>query len=46
MSASGIAAAVIETPKGNYFLKLVGPAKTVGHWEQSVTDFVKSFEFK
>jgi hypothetical protein len=39
-------AAVIETPKGNYFLKLVGPAKTVGHWEQSVTDFVKSFEFK
>jgi hypothetical protein len=39
-------AAVIETPKGNYFLKLVGPAKTMGRWEQSVTDFVKSFEFK
>ena len=39
-------AAVIETPKGNYFLKLVGPAKTMGHWEQAVTDFVKSFEFK
>jgi hypothetical protein len=39
-------AAVVETPKGNYFLKLVGPAKTVGHWEQSFTDFVKSFEFK
>lgn len=39
-------AAVIETPKGNYFLKLVGPAKTIGRWEQSVTDFVKSFEFK
>ena len=39
-------AAVIETPKGNYFLKLVGPAKTMGTWEQSVTDFVKSFEFK
>jgi hypothetical protein len=38
--------AVIETPKGNYFLKLVGPAKTVGHWEQSIADFVKSFEFK
>ena len=38
-------AAVIETPKGNYFLKLVGPAKTVGR-DQSVTDFVKSFEFK
>ena len=39
-------AAVIETPKGNYFLKLVGPAKTMDHWEQSVSDFVKSFEFK
>jgi len=39
-------AAVIETPKGNYFLKLVGPAKTMGRWDQSVTDFVKSFEFK
>src|SRR3977135_3797838 len=39
-------AAVIETPQGNYFLKLVGPAKTMARWEQSVTDFVKSFEFK
>jgi hypothetical protein len=38
-------AAVIETAKGNYFLKLVGPAKTVGRWDQSFTDFVKSFEF-
>ena len=39
-------AAVIETPKGNYFAKLIGPAKTVGHWEQSFGDYVKSFEFK
>jgi hypothetical protein len=39
-------AAVIETPKGNYFLKLVGPTKTVSHWEQAYTDYVKSFEFK
>lgn len=39
-------AAVIETAKGNYFLKLVGPAKTVGRWEQSYTDYLKSFEFK
>jgi hypothetical protein len=38
--------AVIETPKGNYFLKLVGPAKTMAHWEQSVNDFMKTFEFK
>jgi hypothetical protein len=39
-------AAVIETSKGNYFLKIVGPAKTMGRWDQSVTDFIKSFEFK
>ena len=39
-------AAVIETAKGNYFVKLVGPAKTVGRWEQSFADFMKSFEFK
>jgi hypothetical protein len=39
-------AAVIETPKGNYFLKLVGPAKTVGRWEQSFMEYVKSFAFK
>ena len=38
--------AVIETAKGNYFLKLVGPAKTVGRWEQSFTDYLKSLEFK
>src|SRR5439155_27254588 len=35
-------AAVIETPKGNYLLKLVGPTKTVSHWEQAYTDYVKS----
>ena len=39
-------AAVIETPKGNYFVKLVGSAKTVHRWEQSFTDYMKSFEFK
>ena len=39
-------AAVIETPKGNYFLKLVGPAKTLGRWEQAYADYLKSFEFK
>ncbi len=39
-------AAVIETPKGNYFVKLVGPAKTVRRWEQSYMDYLKSFEFK
>jgi hypothetical protein len=39
-------AAVIETPKGNYFVKLAGPAKTIARWEQSYTEYLKSFEFK
>ena len=39
-------AAVIETPKGNYFVKLAGPANTIARWDQSYTDYLKSFEFK
>jgi len=39
-------AAVIETPKGNYFVKLAGPAKTIARWEKSYTDYLKSIEFK
>lgn len=39
-------AAVIETPKGSYFAKLVGPEKTVAQWDQAFTDYLKSFEFK
>ena len=39
-------AAVIETPKGSYFVKLVGPEKTVAHWNDSFLTYVRSFEFK
>jgi hypothetical protein len=39
-------AAVIDTPKGSYFVKLTGPEKTVNHWDQGYTDYLKSFEFK
>jgi hypothetical protein len=39
-------AAVIETPKGNYYVKLAGPANTVARWNQSYNDYLKSFEFK
>lgn len=39
-------AAVIETPKGNYFAKLIGPANTIARWDQAYTDYLKSFEFK
>ena len=39
-------AAVIETPKGRYFLKLTGPEKTVTRWNDAFMSFVKSAEFK
>jgi len=39
-------AGVIDTPRGAYFIKLVGPEKTVTRWDQSFQDFVKSAEFK
>jgi hypothetical protein len=46
MSNYRLRAAIIETPKGSYFVKLTGPQKTVGRWEQAYTDYIKSFEFK
>lgn len=39
-------AAVVETPKGSYFAKLVGPEKTVARWDEAFMSYVKSFEFK
>ena len=39
-------AAVVETPKGSYFVKLVGPEKTVTHWNDSFLSYLQSFEFK
>jgi hypothetical protein len=39
-------AAIIDTPRGSYFVKLTGPEKTVGHWEQAYGEYLKSFEFK
>ena len=39
-------AAVIETPKGNYFAKLTGPSKTVARWDSAFAEYLKSFEFK
>lgn len=39
-------AAVIETPRGPYFIKLTGPEKTIGQWDQSFDAFINSFEFK
>jgi hypothetical protein len=39
-------AAVVETPNGSYFVKLVGPEKTVTQWNDSFVSYIKSFEFK
>ena len=39
-------AAVIETPNGSYYVKLVGPEKTVTHWNEAFVAYLKSFEFK
>jgi hypothetical protein len=39
-------AAIVETPKGNYFAKLIGPEKTINRWDRSFMDYVQSFEFK
>ena len=38
--------AVIETANGPYFVKLVGPEKTVAQWNESFVSYLKSFELK
>ena len=35
-------AAVVETPRGPYFIKLTGPAATVARWEDSFRAFIAS----
>ena len=39
-------AAVIETPRGAYYIKFVGLEKTVNRWDKSFASYLKSFEFK
>lgn len=39
-------AAVVETPNGSYFVKLVGPEKTVAQWNESFLNYLKSFQLK
>jgi hypothetical protein len=43
---SRMRAGVIESPKGNYFIKLVGPEKTITRWDDAFMSFIKSAEFK
>jgi len=35
-------AAVVETPDGPWFFKLVGPEKTIGKWAESFDQFIRS----
>jgi hypothetical protein len=37
--------AVVETPRGPYYLKLVGPAPTVEAWNASFNEFLGSLKF-
>jgi len=39
-------AAVVETPKGAYYVKLVGPEKTIAGWDSGFASFVDSLNFK
>jgi hypothetical protein len=39
-------AGVVETSNGPYFIKLVGPEKTVAKWDAAFNQFVGSLEFK
>ena len=39
-------AAVVETPRGPYFVKLTGPAATVARWHRSFLDFLAGLSFK
>jgi hypothetical protein len=39
-------AALIETPGGPHFVKVIGPAATLAKWESSVAAFVKSISYE
>jgi hypothetical protein len=39
-------AAIVETPRGSYYVKYVGPEKTMAHWEESYLKYLKSFRFE
>ena len=38
--------AVIDTPKGSYFVKLTGPEKTVAFWDRAYNEYLRSFGFR
>jgi hypothetical protein len=38
-------AAIVETPKGPFYVKLVGPAKTIAAWDGAYNEFLGSLSF-
>lgn len=43
---SRMIASVIETPSGNWFIKAVGPTKTIAEHEKRIRDFVRTAKVK
>lgn len=39
-------AAVIETPGGPYYVKVIGPAATVAKWDAQIATFLKSLRYE
>lgn len=39
-------AAVVQTPGGPYFIKLVGPLKSVTRWDKEYETFLQSLQYK
>ncbi len=39
-------AAVVATPRGPYFIKMLGPDQTIQHWSPSFDALVQTIEFK
>jgi hypothetical protein len=37
--------AIVETPRGPYYIKLVGPAPTIAKWDGSYNEFLSSLNF-
>jgi len=40
---SRMRAAVVETSAGNYFVRVLGPEKTIARWDTAIDAFFKSF---
>lgn len=39
-------AAIVETTRGPYFIRVLGPARTVAMWEAAIETFLQSLEYR